>query len=117
MAYKSLFSVMDELFENAHPQTLHSKAEIRKVEEGHVVDILLPGFNKEEVSVKVEDKTLIIEAKTERKLPQYLNTRVKRSYLVEDIDADNIKAKLENGILSVEFSIARKKEGKEIVVE
>lgn len=113
----SIFSALDELFEVAHPQTVHSKAEIRRIDEGLVVDVLLPGFAKDEVTVKVEDKTLIIEAETARKLPRYLNTKVRRSYLVEDIDAESIKAKLENGILSVEFSTAKKTVGKTITVE
>jgi HSP20 family molecular chaperone IbpA len=36
---------------------------------------------------------------------------------VENIDADSIKAKLENGILNVEFSTAKKEAGKTIIVE
>lgn len=113
----SIFSALDELFEVAHPQTVHSKAEIRRTNDGIIVDVLLPGFDKDEVTVKVEDKTLIIEAETERRLPRFLNTKVKRSYLVEDIDADSIKAKLENGILSVEFATAKKTVGRTITVE
>ena len=113
----SIFSAMDELFEIAHPQTVHSKAEISTTKDGLSVTVLLPGFSKEEVDVKVEDDTLIIEAATKRTLPSFLNTRVKRSYLVEGIDADSIKAKLENGILSVEFSTAKKTVGRKITVE
>jgi len=113
----SIFSAMDELFEIAHPQTVHSKAEVSRTDDGLSVDILLPGFNKDEVTVKVESKNLIIEAETERSLPTFLNTRIKRTYLVEDIDADSIKAKLENGILTVEFSTAKKTFGRKITVE
>ena len=113
----SIFSVMDELFESAHPQSVHAKAELKKTEKGILVDVLLPGFNKDEIVVKVENKHLIIDAETDRQLPSYLNNRVRRTYLVENIDADSIKAKLENGILNVEFSTAKKEAGKTITVE
>ena len=112
----SLFSIMDELFEQAHPQSFHSKAELRKTDKGFAADILLPGFTKEEVNVKVEGDDLIIEAKTERSLPKFLSKHVKRTYQVEDINPDNVSAKLECGILNLEFSTAKKTSTKTISV-
>lgn len=116
MYTSSLFSVMDELFEKAHPQTFHSKAELKKTDNGFTVDILLPGFTKEEVAVKVEGEDLIIEAKTERSLPKFLSSHTKRTYQVEDINPETVIAKLECGILNLEFSTAKKASAKTINV-
>ena len=67
---------------------------------------------KEEVEIKVEGDDLIIEAKTERKLPKFLSTHVKRTYIAEDIDPDSVDAKLENGLLNLEFTTMKKKSTK-----
>ena len=110
----SLFNLMDEIFETSVRSTVHHKAELRKTDEGYLAEILLPGFNKEEVSVEMKDRNLVIEANTERKLPSYLNNKVRRVYTVENIDADTISASLTNGILAIKFSTSKKTDAKKI---
>ena len=111
----SIFNAMDELFDSAYP-IVNNKAEVRSIDGGFAVDILLPGFTKEEVDIQVEGEDLIIEAKTDRKLPGFLNTHVKRTYVAHDIDSDSIKAVLENGLLNVEFTTAKKKSAKTVKI-
>lgn len=95
---------------NTYPAS--NNAEVRSTDNGFAVDILLPGFTKEEVEVKVEGDDLIIEAKTERKFPNFLSNHIKRTYEVRSIDSESIKGGLENGILNLEFSTAKKKNHK-----
>jgi HSP20 family protein len=108
---------MDELFEfHNHNSLTYSKSELYKTEDGIGMDILLPGFKKEEVTVDLKGKELIIEAATERKLPRYLNHKVRKTYQVEEVDPESIKAVLENGILTLTFKTPSKNVGRKIAV-
>lgn len=113
---QSIFRAMDEVFESSHPYFLNNRAEIRSTETGYEVDVLLPGFVKDEVKVKVEEEDLVIEAKTERKLPKYLNTSVKRTFVLEDIDCETVTASLENGLLNVKFTTSKKTSARTIPI-
>jgi len=117
MYTKSIFSGFDDLFELAsHNSTSYSKTSIRKTDKGYSLDILLPGFTKEEVQVRTEGNDLIIEANTERALPKFLNSKVRKTFQVEDLDQESISAKLETGVLSLEFSSIKEKNAKSIKV-
>jgi HSP20 family molecular chaperone IbpA len=113
---QSIFRAMDEVFESSHPHFLNNRAEIRSTDTGFEVDVLLPGFVKDEVKVKVEGEDLVIEAKTERKLPRYLSSSVKRTFVLEDIDCETVTASLENGLLNIKFSTSKKTAAKTITV-
>lgn len=113
----SIFNAMDDLFEFAnHNSSTYSKTEIRQTENGYALDVLLPGFTKEEVTVRTEGDELILEASTERELPKFLNKRVRKSYNVEYLDAESVQAKLESGILSIHFSTEKKKNARNISI-
>jgi len=108
---------MDELFEFAnHNSSTYSKINIRQIESGYALDVLLPGFTKEEVTVYIEGDELILEALTERELPKFLNKRVRKSYTVEHLDSESVEAKLEYGILTINFSTDRKKNARNISI-
>lgn len=113
----SIFNAMDELFEFAnHNSSTYSKTEIRQTENGYTLDVLLPGFTKEEVTVRTEGDELILEASTERELPKFLNKRVRKSYSIENMDSTTIQAKLESGVLSISFSTEKKKNARNISI-
>jgi HSP20 family protein len=114
--YKTITSSMFDIDYTTSNSLFFSKSEINKTGDGLRLDILLPGFTKEEVTVNLDDKELVISAETERKLPSYLNNNVRKTYIVEDVDVDTIKAVLENGVLSVSFSTAKKVVGRNISV-
>ncbi len=71
----------------------------------------LPGFNKDEIEVYVEDGTLVIRAtrkeEVEEKKKNYIRQErrfgevYRRISLPVDVDVDKIKAKYNNGILEV----------------
>jgi HSP20 family molecular chaperone IbpA len=110
-----ILKTMEAFFENTN-STNRSRAEIKNTDTGYQVCILLPGFTKEEVEVKSEGSNLIIFAETERELPHFASSRVKKTYEVKDLDPDSITAKLEAGILTVEFSNSAKKNSKKIEI-
>ena len=113
----SIFNRMDDLLEFAnHNTSTYAKTDIRQTEDGYSIDVLLPGFEKEEVQVKTEGSDLILEAKTERALPKFLNKNVKKTYQVEDLDVDSVAASLNNGILTINFSTSKKKNSRSISI-
>lgn len=62
----------------------------------------LPGFTREEVSLSLEKDQLTVTAQTERE--EAFREQFERTYtLPEDVDPEEISAKLENGILDLTF--------------
>ena len=78
----------------------------------HSLELALPGFSKEEITIKFEEDVLTVTAghqpKEDEKGPKYTwnefgyKSKYERSFqLPETLDADNIGAKFENGILLI----------------
>src|SRR5579871_6525823 len=62
---------------------------------GYAVEIPVAGFKPEEIDVTLEDEVLTVRGKSEKR-------QFTRSLLLpDDIDADNIDAKVENGLLTL----------------
>ena len=96
---------LNELFGSQY--TLY-KTEVKPTETGFSVTVLLPGFNKEEIDLTVEGNDLILIAKTERKLPGFLYNQVRKTFGITGLCKDSLKAKLEDGVLTI--TLDREKE-------
>ena len=91
------------------------KTDVKETEEGYVVDVDLPGFKKEEINLTLENGCLTIstqkgienkeEDKQGRVLRQerYTGTMSRSFYVGENLTEEDIKAKYENGVLSLEI--------------
>jgi HSP20 family protein len=66
----------------------------------------LPGVKKEDLDVQVEKNIITVKATRARKDSKYTYERSFR--LADDIDPENIKVSLENGVLT--FSLAKKQQ-------
>lgn len=96
------------------------KTDIRETDDSYEMDIDLPGFKKDEISVKLEDGFITISAakgldKDEKdKKGNYIRQEryagaVSRSFYVgTGVTQDEVKAKYENGILKL--SVPKKSE-------
>ena len=88
------------------------KTDVRETEKTYELDIDLPGFKKDEIQIELKDGYLTVSAEKgldedeEDKKGKYIRT----FYLGEEIREEEIKAKFENGILSV--SIPKEEEKK-----
>ena len=102
-----------------------SAVNVSETEKEYVIEYLVPGFKKEEIKVALENNLLTVsaETKTEESTESKRYTRkefTSKSFsraftLPENIDADRLEAKQENGILMI--TIPKKVEEKKEVVK
>ena len=114
--------------------------DIEKTDESYLLTAELPGFSSDNISVKVENNILTIEASKEsvnkdesdeKKEKQEKNAKVpttivrersyksyKRSFeLPDDANSDEIKAKMEHGVLSLTIPRNKKSQPKLIKID
>jgi HSP20 family protein len=129
-------SLLDELFKfpatfgNAIENSLHiPPTNIHETKDAYHLELNVPGRNKEDFKIQVDEDLLTIsfEVKEEKETEEYKTLRrefafksFKRSFkLDENVDAKNIQAKYENGLLKlfVPKKEVVKEQPKEITVQ
>lgn len=106
--------LFDELFSSrsvSNAKNFTPAVNIHESEKGYHLEMAIPGFNKEEIQVKIDKNVLVIsgEKKEEKsdetkkvKRKEFHYQSFNRSFsLHETIDVSKIEAKYENGILQV----------------
>jgi HSP20 family protein len=110
-----LHTLTNEVFDrqsNETELTYKPAANVSEDDKNYTIELALPGFSKEEISIKFEDEVLTVTAghqpKEDVKGPKYTwnefgyKSKYERSFqLPETIDADSIGAAFENGILRI----------------
>jgi HSP20 family protein len=112
------FGFFDPLFDAFFPEEKTSsklmKTDIKENENGYELTVDVPGFNKDQVNVKLNDGYLTISASEsssndqQGKNGRYIRRErftgsYERSFYVGDIEQKDIHAKLSNGVLTVNF--------------
>jgi HSP20 family protein len=108
----ALFNEVFERPSNETEVTYKPAANVREDEKTYTLELALPGFVKDEITIKFEDEVLTITAgrqpKEDEKGPKYTwnefgyKSKYERSFqLPETVNADEISAAFENGILLV----------------
>lgn len=107
----------------------HPPVNIVETKDAFLLDVVAPGFAKEDFKISADEKAITIsaerkaEAKTEgeKQVRREFNFKsFKRSFSITDaVDTNRIQAKYDNGILKVTLSKKENKQDapKEIVVE
>ena len=89
------------------------KTDIKENPEGYVIHAELPGVNKEDINIDYNNNYLTISAiknnEFEEKKDNYIRRErsygsVSRGFYINNIDKNSIKAKFDNGVLSVELN-------------
>ncbi len=84
--------------------------DVQKTGDGWFVELPVPGYKPDQIDVTVEDRVLTVTGKTERRSFQ-------RSILLpEDVDAENIDAKVEHGLLTLGLHLHPKAQPRKIEV-
>lgn len=113
----------DSFFQNS-PSIKQFDVDIVENENGYELKADLPGFKKEDLNLTYSDNVLTIEAvsnsENEEKDESKNYIRRERSYssfrrqfIVKNLDRDQIKAKFENGVLTLDLP-RKAKEEKEV---
>ena len=108
------------------------KTDVKETDEGYEVDVDLPGFNKDEIKLELNSGYLTIS--TEKSLnkenkenkgkmlrqERYVGTMQRSFYVGGSITEEDIKAKYENGVLSLTIpkkEVRKVPEKKQILIE
>ncbi len=136
-AFNNAPSVFDSFFNNMinsdgffANDARHSSplVNIKETENGYHIELAAPGLAKEDFKISFENNLLTISAKKENKVEETTEKYTRREFgfssfsrsftLPKTIDADQIKATYENGVLKVELVHLpeAKKEAKAIAI-
>ena len=108
------------------------KTDVKETDEGYEVDVDLPGFNKDEIKLELQNGYMTIS--TEKTLEQkkenkkgkilrqerYFGVMQRTFYVGESVTEEDIKAKYENGVLSLMIPKKEQPKGngkKQILIE
>lgn len=119
-SFEDFCDQMNSLFDTryCHRRSLWEgfRLDIKSTGKEYVVEVEIPGVKKNEIDLNVEDQTLCIAVRREKKVidekNDYLHrerhdSTMERSICLRDADFKQTKAKLENGILTI--TIAKQK--------
>lgn len=85
------------------------KSNVYEAENGYVLQILMPGVNKEDIDLEVEDDNLKVSVKAsdgasnddKYLIHEFTSEASQRSFYLGEIDEESIKAKLVDGVLTI----------------
>jgi len=96
-------------YANSSYTTVHGQS---SNENEHVIEVPLVGITRDQLTVDVQEDLLTVVAKTESK-SSFVKNFHQKWRLPVDADADNVSAKLENGLLTL--TVPRVKPVKKVV--
>lgn len=128
---RNYYGLRDSLFDNIffpyeHKENNMMKTDVKENENDYELQVEVPGVSKENISIDYENGYVTIAAKTNKskdekdKEGNYIRRErysgsYSRSYYVGEVDRESIKAKLDNGILSIIVPKAKAEEQKKAI--
>lgn len=106
----TLYDELNEMFGTKSKKYSKLRSDILEGKDEYIILTDIPGVNKEDIILSFDNKTLTIEVKEsdekENDLIFRLNERrrlfsPKKIYIEKEVDASNIKASYENGVLKI----------------
>lgn len=102
-------------------------ANVKENSKAFVIELSAPGFNKKDINIEVDDKMLKIYSEIKNKVENKDESIIKREFhynsfersfqLPENVNADNIKANYNDGILNIEIPKMEKEEKKKRLID
>lgn len=110
-----LFDAFNDLFRPVFYDEQHDlRTNIKETADSYELDVEMPGYSKDQIKISLEQGYLVVSAKKENKegdkdengvmhfIRKEITESCQRSYYVgEDVTDEQIKAKYDNGILSL----------------
>ena len=130
--FGNIFNMIDDFFTDDFPirrSLSHDtfKIDVREEDSNYLVEAELPGVNKEDISISVDDGILTIavkhEEQKEEKDKNYIHrerrySSMERRLMLGDADGTGIKAKLNDGLLEIKIQKKDKQDtSKKIEIE
>lgn len=108
MIYSNFFNAsIDNFFSDTHE---NYQAEVTNLE------LALPGFSKKDIDIEIEGRTLTISSEVEKeKETKYIRSFEKSYILPSNVDGNALTAKMENGLLTIDFG--NKSEKKSVTIK
>ena len=134
MYYNDLFDAMDAMFSESEKYAVPQfpPCEVTKTKDGTVeISMSVAGYKKDDISISTDENKIIVATVTDYKIPELPNgvslisaNRIKRSafknsFVVPEtkFNFNEIKAKFEDGILTITIPPKEKKEYKQIAID
>ncbi|MDW7656249.1 MAG: Hsp20/alpha crystallin family protein [Bacillota bacterium] len=102
----------DAIFPSYYNRSSFMRVDIKENDNTYLLEAELPGVSKEQINIETDHDLLTISVNQDETKEvnetQYLRRErrccsMTRSFNIENIDADNIKAKMDNGVLMLEL--------------
>lgn len=122
--------IMDEFFNDAvatRQNTFAPSIDISETEKQFIIDVEVPGINKEDIDLKIENDMLTIsgersfekeeEGKQYHRVESHYGTFNRSFRLPENVDSESVKATYNNGILNITVNKSEEKLKKQIEIQ
>ena len=121
------FDLFDEMFRDPFFEGTESKimkTDIKEKKEKYLIDIDLPGYEKEDIKMEISDGYLTVHASVNKEVndekengkyvrkERYVGECSRSFYVGENVKEEEIKAKFKNGTLTIE--VPKKDDKKEL---
>ena len=110
------FDLFDEMFRDPFFEGTESKVmktDIKEKKDKYLIDIDLPGYEKENIKMEISDGYLTVHANVNKEVDDEKGKYVRKErYVGENVKEEEIKAKFKNGTLTIE--VPKKDEKKEL---
>ena len=111
------FDLFDEMFRDPffnEGESKLMKTDIKEKKDKYIVDIDLPGYDKEGIKIEIQDGYLTVHAKVDKednekekgkfvRKERYMGECSRSFYIGDNIKEEDIKAKFHNGTLTLEI--------------
>ena len=124
---RSDFNLWDQMFSDPffteERENKFMKTDIKEKKDKYIIDMDLPGYEKENIKIEINNGYLIVNAKTSHhedekeegkyvKKERFVGECSRSFYVGEEVTEDDIKASFKNGTLKIE--VPKKEESKNI---
>ena len=101
------------------------KSNVFETEDAYILQILMPGVNKEDIDIEIEDENLKVTVKAsdgasgddKYLIHEFATPSAQRSFYLGEIDEELIKAKLVDGILTITATKKAPLESKKKIID